>query len=118
LQQTIDPTLIAETNGTDKSILALLVPVRQRKTGNRTKRAKRAAACQRGSTPSLKGKKTMPKVPDFYSINEVQKPPANRVYHNNSACPPGRDIPANERRSGTGGYRLCKDCNERNDQGR
>ena len=60
----------------------------------------------------------MPKVPDFYSINEVLKPAENRVYHNNSACPPGRDIPANERRAGTGGYRLCKDCNERNNQGR
>ena len=46
------------------------------------------------------------------------KPVENRVYHNNSACPPGRDIPANERRSGTGGYRLCKDCNKHNSQGR
>ena len=47
----------------------------------------------------------MPLVADFYSINEAQKPVHNRVYHNNSSCPPGRDIPANERRSGKGGYR-------------
>jgi hypothetical protein len=60
----------------------------------------------------------MPTVADFYSINEAAKPAANRVYHNNSACPPGRDIPPNERRSGTNGYRLCKDCTERNNQGR
>jgi hypothetical protein len=60
----------------------------------------------------------MPKVPAFYSINGVQEPEAGCVYHNNSACPPGRDIPANERRPGTGGYRLCKDCTERNNQGR
>jgi hypothetical protein len=60
----------------------------------------------------------MPKVADFYSINESSKPPANRVYHNNGACPPGRDIPAHERRSGTGGYRLCDDCSKLNAQGR
>jgi len=56
----------------------------------------------------------MPAVAPFYSINEVTKPVANRVHHNNSACPPGRDIPANERRQGTGNYRLCHDCQERN----
>ncbi len=60
----------------------------------------------------------MPRVPEFYSINEVQKPQQHRVYHNNSACPPGRDIPANERRPGTNGYRLCEDCNRLNNQGR
>ena len=60
----------------------------------------------------------MPKVPDFHSINEAKKPADKRVYHNNSACPPGRDIPAHERRDGTNQYRLCHDCKERNDQGR
>jgi len=60
----------------------------------------------------------MPKVAEFYSINEAGKPAANRVHHNNSACPPGRDIPQHERRVGTGGYRLCHDCKERNDQGK
>lgn len=60
----------------------------------------------------------MPRVPDFYSINEVTKPQQNRVYHNNSACAPGRDIPMNERRPGTMGYRLCEDCDRLNRQGR
>ena len=54
----------------------------------------------------------------FYSINEVKKPEPNRVYHNNGACPPGRDIPANERKTGTGGYRLCVDCNRLNNEGK
>lgn len=52
----------------------------------------------------------MPKVADFYSVNEVNKPQDKRVYHHNSACPTGREIPANEKRQGTGGYRLCEDC--------
>jgi len=52
----------------------------------------------------------MPKVADFHSTSEVSKPHANRVYHNNSSCASGRDIPANERRNGTGNYRLCDDC--------
>jgi hypothetical protein len=43
----------------------------------------------------------MPKVADFYSANEISKPPADRVYHNNSARPPGREIPATKRRNGT-----------------
>jgi hypothetical protein len=60
----------------------------------------------------------MPKVAEFYSINEASKPTATRVHHNNNACPPGRDIPLNERRPGTGGYRLCRDCQERNNQGK
>jgi hypothetical protein len=60
----------------------------------------------------------MSKVAEFYSINEASKPADKRVHHNNDACPPGRDIPANERRSGTGGYRLCNDCANLNAQGR
>jgi hypothetical protein len=60
----------------------------------------------------------MPSVAAFYSVNEVDKPVGRRVYHNNGACPPGRDIPANERRVGTGNYRLCEDCNNLNAQGR
>lgn len=47
---------------------------------------------------------------NYYSINEVKKQPAKRVYHNNLNCRAGRDIPQNERRPGTGGYRLCEDC--------
>jgi hypothetical protein len=55
----------------------------------------------------------MAKVPAFYSINEASKPAANRVHHNDNTCPPGRDIPQHERRAGTGGYRLCLDCQNR-----
>ena len=60
----------------------------------------------------------MSTVPAFHSINEVYKPLQNRVYHNNDACPPGRDIPRWERKAGTGGYRLCQDCDRLNRQGR
>jgi len=60
----------------------------------------------------------MPATPKFYSVNEVKKPPADRVHHNNSSCIPGRDIPTNERRSGDGGYRLCDDCTKLNNEGR
>jgi hypothetical protein len=60
----------------------------------------------------------MPAVAAFYSVNEALKPPPLRVYHNNSACPPGRDIPQHERKMGTGLYRLCDDCNRLNGQGR
>jgi hypothetical protein len=62
---------------------------------------------------NLKGNNPMAKVPAFYSINEVKKLAHLRVYHNNNTCPPGRDIPEKERRSGTGGYRLCDDCQRR-----
>lgn len=60
----------------------------------------------------------MTQVPTFHSINEAKKQPQHRVHHNNGACPPGRDIPQNERRPGTGGYRLCDDCDRLNRQGR
>jgi hypothetical protein len=40
-------------------------------------------------------------VPAFYSLNEIHKPATHRVYHNNNACPPGRDIPQKERLLGT-----------------
>jgi hypothetical protein len=62
--------------------------------------------------------RTMPKTPPFYSVNEEKKPAGNRVYHDNGACPPGRDIPFSERRSGTNNYRLCHDCGTLNSQGR
>jgi hypothetical protein len=52
----------------------------------------------------------MPRVAAFHSVNEVRKPAAERVHHNNSACPPGRDIPQSERLGGAGGYRLCEIC--------
>lgn len=54
--------------------------------------------------------KKMAKDPDYYSVNESSKPADKQVYHDNLQCRAGRDIPQNERRSGTGGYRHCKDC--------
>jgi hypothetical protein len=60
----------------------------------------------------------MPYTPAFYSINEAKKQANHRVHHNNSVCPPGRDIPTWERLAGTGGYRLCEDCDRLNRQGR
>lgn len=60
----------------------------------------------------------MAQVPAFYSVNEAKKHPSDRVHHNNNNCPPGRDIPSWERKPGTGGYRLCDDCVERNRQGK
>jgi hypothetical protein len=55
--------------------------------------------------------KKMPRVKEYYSVNEASKPANKRVYHDNDQCRAGREIPLNERRSGTSGYRLCKDCN-------
>jgi hypothetical protein len=60
----------------------------------------------------------MPNVPTFYSIHEANKPIPRRVYHNNSACPTGRDIAVDERRDGKGNYRLCDDCEQLNRKGR
>lgn len=60
----------------------------------------------------------MPPVGPFHSLNEAKKPPAHRVYHNNGACGPGRDIAYRERISGMGGYRLCDDCDRLNRLGR
>lgn len=60
----------------------------------------------------------MPKVQDFYSINEHKKPVEKRVYHDNSACAPGRDIPIYERQPGKGGYRHCDVCTEETNKGR
>jgi len=60
----------------------------------------------------------MPPTPAFHSADEITKPANLRVHHNNGACQPGRDIPQNERRQGTGGYRLCDDCDRFNKQRR
>jgi hypothetical protein len=54
----------------------------------------------------------MAKLNNFYSINEINKPPAERVHHNDSACELGRGILPNERRDGTGGLRLCENCDK------
>jgi len=52
----------------------------------------------------------MPKVAPFHSANEDRKPSTERVHHNDNNCPPARDIPATDRRRGTGQYPLCPDC--------
>jgi len=52
----------------------------------------------------------MAKVPAFYSVNEAKKPAKDQVHHNNDACVPGKDIPKNERKVGTGSLRLCDHC--------
>jgi hypothetical protein len=60
----------------------------------------------------------MPSCSEFYSVNEKDKPAADRVHHNNSACVPGHDIPRHEQRVGKGGYRLCDDCAKLNKLGK
>ncbi len=50
----------------------------------------------------------------YYSINEADKPPAERRYHDNEDCPPGGEIPARNRRPGSNGYRLCGQCKRMN----
>jgi hypothetical protein len=60
----------------------------------------------------------MPSTPAFHSVNEAGKPTVNQVYHNNSECVPGREIPSNERRPGAGHYRLCDRCADLNRLGR
>jgi hypothetical protein len=61
----------------------------------------------------------MPTVPAFNWLNEANKQAADQVYHNNSECVMGRDIPTNERSEGTGNnLRLCDRCAELNGQGR
>ncbi len=52
----------------------------------------------------------MPQVSAFYSIQEINRPEAYRVHHNDNACPSGRKIPSWERRLGTGTYPLCEKC--------
>jgi hypothetical protein len=59
----------------------------------------------------------MPRITAFHSVNEIAKPADKRVYHDNSTCPPGRDIPREVRRPGTGGYGRCHQCRDRNEQG-
>lgn len=58
----------------------------------------------------------MSKVADFHSIGELLKPSADRVYHNNEDCAPGREISAMDRREDSAAYRLCVDCKMLNSQ--
>ena len=59
----------------------------------------------------------MPRVPDFHSVNEAKKAAYIRVYHDNSACVPGRDMPQTERQLGKGGYRHCGVCTDETSKG-
>lgn len=63
----------------------------------------------------------MSRVAPFYSQSEATKRAANRLYHNNSACPSGHTIPQHERRQGQGvnsNHRLCENCDRLNRQDR
>lgn len=66
----------------------------------------------------IKGEEAMdmPYTAEFYSKN-----PGDTVYHNNSACVPGReakDLKPSNIEYGKGTNRtLCKDCKEKNDKG-
>jgi hypothetical protein len=51
------------------------------------------------------------KIPEFYSITATGN---RRAYHNNDACPYGRDVPVRERKAGSGGYPLCAVCAQLN----
>ncbi|MGK2954513.1 MAG: hypothetical protein ACSLFI_02425 [Solirubrobacterales bacterium] len=50
----------------------------------------------------------MAKVSAYYSIN----PSDPDVYHDHDDCPTGKQIPAANKRSGTNGYRRCKQCTD------
>lgn len=41
-----------------------------------------------------------------------------KVYHNNNACTEGNNIEAKNRRSGSDGRALCKNCQEKTRQGK
>jgi|HubBroStandDraft_4_1064222.scaffolds.fasta_scaffold1304732_1 hypothetical protein len=57
----------------------------------------------------------MPRIQAFYSRREARKSVDAGVFHNNSTCRQGRDIKMkSDDRNGTGNYRLCHDCDDRN----
>ena len=72
----------------------------------------RNAACRVGLP--LPEHVKMPRVSAFHSIFESRKPPYQRVYHDNDACPLGRDISERERQTGSGGHRECIQCERLN----
>lgn len=58
----------------------------------------------------------MPNVPGFYSIGGGNKPiPGASI---TTTAHSGREIEEDERRKGTGTYRLCDDCAQLKRQGR
>lgn len=50
----------------------------------------------------------MSKVDSYYSVN----PSDPDVYHDQSDCRSGQQIPAANRRSGTNGYPKCQHCRD------
>ena len=56
----------------------------------------------------------MPRVSPFHYVHESRKPPNQRAYHDNDACPLGQVIPRWERREGTGELRQCIQCERLN----
>ena len=50
----------------------------------------------------------MAKTAPYHSSN----PTDPDVYHDHDNCPTGRQIPSHNRRSGTGGQRRCKQCQQ------
>lgn len=50
----------------------------------------------------------MTKVSAYHSTNTTDPD----VYHDHDDCPTGKQIPAHNKASGTGGNRKCKDCLE------
>lgn len=64
--------------------------------------------CVRSITRIEKQEIVMAKVPSYHSSN----PSDPDVYHDHDNCPTGQQIPARNRRPGTGGYRRCKQCRE------
>jgi hypothetical protein len=63
-----------------------------------------------GGTFSLSLEFLLARVPPFHNVLEARKPPDQRVYHDNDRCSLGRLIRDAERRSGTAGLRICKEC--------
>jgi hypothetical protein len=53
----------------------------------------------------------MPKKAPWHSIKES-------VHHNNTECNTGNNIESENRRDGTGGKPLCKECERCNQQGK
>jgi hypothetical protein len=49
------------------------------------------------------------KIAPYYSSN----PSDPDVYHDHGDCPTGQQIPPANRRSGTGGYARCKQCQQK-----
>jgi hypothetical protein len=51
----------------------------------------------------------MAKVAPYHSTN----PADPDVYHDYDDCPTGQQIPESNKESGTGGYRRCKQCEDK-----